>query len=259
MAIVIEVEKEGGNNHFTIPADIAEMTLWQFVQYERLIQTTPKWYQEGKIETPGQTAQWMYYEAHVLSIFTGCNLNEILNIPLDGQFVQEHSEEAFDNLLKVSAHIHRLIHSYQPKQRTSFNWQNITYHLPINVISAITGQETVANLTVGEYIQMNQFNHYWTMHDTTQGDFNKVLGILAVLARAESETFPLEESEIETHCAERMELFKDIPMDIGRDIWFFFANTQNNLWRTRLSKMLSDLQRKFPKGKLHWKPTENTN
>lgn len=229
------------------PSHVADISLRQYIAYERHVRQAPEWYRTGHNEsgepiTSAQMAQWMRLEIEAIHHLTGISLDQLLSLDFSDMTPITFEQSAIDSVTALSAYLHRVVASYQPQLRASFEFKGETYYFPVKTVEKMTMATADApldfkRLTAQEYIDINNFNHYWGSQDTEKGDFQKVLGMLAVLCRKDGEALPLDEAEHDDFVAERIELFKDVPMDVGLDVWFFFVHTPRTYAATHSSLM----------------------
>lgn len=253
--IELQIKHADGNTVLlNFPSEVKDITLRQYIAYERHIRSAPSWYTKGENESgeplsQRQIAHWMVLEMQSLSHLSGVDINQLLQLEIGDIDAVVIDQTAIESVLDLSAYLHSVVSTYQPKLRQYFEFRGQTYYFPVKTAQRIASQGLgeeldFKRLTVQEYVDINNFNHYWGGQDTERGDFQKVLGMLSVLCRQEGELLPLPESEHDDFVSERLALFQDIPMDIGLDVWFFFVNTRSTYEATH---SLQTLLNRLPK------------
>lgn len=215
---IFKIETTDAPIEFKIPEFIHEVSLKQFDEYQRAYNDLPEWYRECEgdlsVLSENQIINYKYHCVRLLSVATRQDLDVLLN-------------GSINEVLSIWVEFHKMMFTYEPKIRDSFEYKGRTYTLPKKVIHAITGEELTPNLTTIEAILLAQYNHLYSETEVLKkgGFFWKVLSMTAIISRAKGEIFPLDDAEIESYTAKRIKHFEDLSADVGLDVWFFFASS----------------------------------
>ena len=251
--ITFEIEKDGQSIEFKFPSKAEEIKLTQYCMYEIKMNELNDFHliDSSTLDDLGYS-KYLYNLCDLLSCFTDKSLNDILNIPSDVVFKNSDTTD-INGLESLFVMIHNVIQSYKPSNRKSFVYEGVKYIIPTMIFNKVLGKEVNPKLTTGEAILCYQYEYMLKAKESDTNEikhkltFNKILAMISILCRKKNEVLPIDEHEINTFEAKRMELFANIPFSIGLDIQYFFFNTQttskqdyslNTLLRTSINKQV---------------------
>ena len=237
----IQYEQDGEQKKFSIelPSEAKEVTLLQWSRYRSI--PIPEALQDLSEKGEMSVVDWfsfMGYAQKVLGVF-GVPDGVIPGI----EYTDDISQT--DGVLAMFIQTIQVLSKYDPKERVNFTHKGVRYCFPETVQQSF-GQSLVGGkMNVGQATDALQLEHILSAKDEGGKDvmedqgYHKDIAIVAALSRkilpgAKIEQWPLDFIERREILDNRIEAFKDLPMDIALDGCFFLRNL-----RLKLAVMLS--------------------
>lgn len=205
-------------NEVTIPSTLSEITLGQRIDFYNLyghqldeMAESILSMEDGLEKDLDVTAFQFEKMFRVFAFFAGCTVDAVR----ESEFIDEIADIYFSSLVEL------FDDNIQPEPLREFTWRNETWELHEPELKYGDA------MTFGELIDSKQVVK--DSIDQGQGKWEYVLKVCAIFLRKKDEAY---RQEFLYEGSERVELMKDLPMDIALQVAFFLSSSMSSCLNT---------------------------